>query len=180
MILGFMFDFRRGAVMRVSVAILGVAIGIFTLSMSGQSQVPPSQIVPKPNFLNNISEGEKFLTSPLQDGLAIQIVTDEELRKLSPTDEERRQYEEVRKLLDEVERGGNSESILDNLSDEMKALRQTHRSLGMFASKMQLKIHRTESHAVTRVGHDFLSYRDGDHQVFLPAHRINSITRPVQ
>ena len=165
--------------MRISAAILVVGLALFALSMSAQSQVPPSQAVPKANFLSNISVGETIVLTPStgRDAISIQVVSEKELRELVASKEERRQYDEVQTIYHQ-QRSGH-EVKLDDLSNEMKALREKYKTFSNYLERMRARIRRS-SCTITQVGHDFLSYRDGDHQVFLPAHRIKSITRPIK
>ncbi len=171
---------RKGPIMRTSAAILVVGLGLFALSMSAQSQVPPSQAVPKANFLSNISAGETIVIHPLStptEGFAIQVVTPEELRELVASKEEHRQYDEVQAIYHQQR--SDPRKKLDEFSDEIKALLEKHKTLDHYLNSMRARIQR-RSYTITQVGHDFLSYREGDDQVFLPAHRIKSITRPAR
>jgi hypothetical protein len=158
---------------------LGVAVGLFALSMSGQSQVPPSQIVAKPNFLSNITEGETIIitNSRQGEGISIEIVSEEELTKRGGTERERRLYVEVQQFLGEQRTGKANDT---EMSEELKQLIEKHKSLENFYQSMQEKM-RIWSRKVSRVGDDFIAYPiEGNREIILPLHRILSITRPRQ
>jgi hypothetical protein len=130
-------------------------------------------------FLNQISTGERFTISRHAPGggALIQIVAAEEIQKWSPTDEETRLYNEATKLLEAART--NSRTTVESLSDEMKQLREKHRSLGQYVFDMKARMSK-KAYAVTRVGGDYIAYRDGDREVFLPIHQIQSISRLAQ
>ncbi len=170
--------------MRAFVLILASVLGVLTLSITAESQLTPAESRPV-SILNHIKVGERILIlrMPLGDEVPIQVVTKEEDGKWMPSDEERRLYNEVTKVLEEART--NRDINAENLSDEMKQLRENYGSLSQYAADMKERMSR-KPYTVTRVGDDFIAYRpgngngNGDHEVFLPLHEIKSITRPVQ
>ena len=160
----------------LAVAVVAM-LAVVMFSRIAEPQQTESVNAPKSRFLSNLSVGEKIIIpQPVEDdGVAIHLVTAEKATKLMPTDEERRLYNEATKVLQEHQ---IREVNLEDLSDEMKQLREKHRSLSNYVLGMQKKMSRT-SHTITCVGEDYIAYRDGDDEVFLPAHQIKSITRPL-
>lgn len=164
--------------MRTLVVMLAAALGILTLSMTGESQETSSAVAPKSTFLSNLSVGETIIVQIDKGVITIFAGQNEQqLRKLIPTEEEQTVYQEANDVLELAKRTGNID--MEKWSAELKRIYEQPGRISGYVAEMEAKM-RKKAHAVSRVGEDYLAYREENREVLIPIHQIQSITRLVQ
>lgn len=173
----------------------GVVVSLLSLSaLSGESR----DATP-PRFLESLQVGERILlrahggqtgfSSDNYAGVHVTVVTDEELKSLLPTAEERKEFDalqqEERTLAAILEKRRNAPRESTRDPEERQKFFEDQRRLNEWRetdqprwAKLKEKMN-VRPYTVTAIGPDYLAYRGEDRRVtYLPAGRILSITRP--
>lgn len=194
--------------MRPFVAVMVVFGGMVALAFTAEPQRDFRRTFGA-TFLNAVEVGDQIVlegavnaSRRLTSGsLSIIVLTDENRDDVLVSPRQRQDYERIRQLysqiMPDVRRAAfnnlsENSSIREKIKEaekrideaiaadaDLKRIVENHDSPSAYLEDVRRRM-LLRPYQVTKVGRDFIAYRDGKLERFIPAHRITEIARPIR